>query len=259
MDHLSMDHLDHNSFGLWLRGDFHITHLRILEFDVVSCLQFHPPTCASVHGCFKNDLIACVCVRREVTAMSWFVHYLIQQHGLWERGESKLCLDAAPLRSTDTCEIFWWVIAKDITEFIWEVSERVQASGYEVRITSILHNVGNREKWTLSRSTKRGWPLHTVCWDEGAVTIRVVKNKLLQTTEFGSTSFSMESALAKTSGELHSLCDATIHSLFDVTILGSWFRVEVLDHIQWGELLHIQLLSWIKPFLLYLHYLFHLL
>lgn len=67
--------------------------------------------------------------------------------------------------------------AKDITEFICEVSERVQASGHEPWIASVLQNVGNGEKLdALWEHSERLAIAYGLLKTKAPVTIRVVKN-----------------------------------------------------------------------------------
>lgn len=67
--------------------------------------------------------------------------------------------------------------AKGITELICEVSERVQASGHEPWLTSVLQNVGNGEKLdALWEHSERLAIAYGLLKTKAPVTIRVVKN-----------------------------------------------------------------------------------
>ncbi|KAH6772137.1 hypothetical protein C2S51_010541 [Perilla frutescens var. frutescens] len=67
--------------------------------------------------------------------------------------------------------------AKDIREFICEVSERVEASGHEPWIASVLQNVGNGEKLdALWEHSERLAIAYGLLKTKEYVTIRIVKN-----------------------------------------------------------------------------------
>lgn len=67
--------------------------------------------------------------------------------------------------------------AKEIHEFICEVSEKVQGSGHEPWIASVLQNVGNEEKLdALWEHSERLAIAYGLLKTKAPVTIRVVKN-----------------------------------------------------------------------------------